>query len=331
MAIERIHIKNYKSLVDLKIENPNPFTVFVGPNASGKSNIFEALQFYTYIIKYGIEEAIRLFRGKDSIINFNNSVSGFIIQVDFTRWKTAIQTDKNLLNPDFTGVDQKQLINPKSDPTEIPFFDNFSKIFINNSEHVKIPEKSDYRLSTDAENLEMVLKRVLQCAEIREELIELLSYLIPDFKNLEIRADELSGSNNLLIYEKHNNKPFPRHLISDGTFNLISLLIAVFQSYDQGEYRRQFLCIEEPENGLHPEAIKELVYFFREQCEENGHYIWLTTHSQSLVSVLRPDEIIVVDKINGETKIKQFQGKNFHGLKMDEAWLSNVFNGGLPW
>jgi len=82
---------------------------------------------------------------------------------------------------------------------------------------------------------------------------------------------------------------------------------------------------------LHPEAIKELVYFFREHCEKTGHYIWLTTHSQSLVSVLKPEEIIIVDKINGETRIKQFPDKNLHGLKMDEAWLSNVFNGGLPW
>ena len=330
MAIEKIHIKNFKSLVDVTIEKPNPFTVFVGANASGKSNIFEALELYTYMIKYGFDEAIRLFLGKESIINFNNVNSEFKIQVDFSRYSNFVKADSKLLYPEFIGVNPKKIIQPNIDPTEIPFFDGFSKIFINIKD-VRFPERGDYKLSTDAENLEKVLKRVLQYSEIREEFIELLNFLIPDLKNLEIRSDELSGSDNLLIYEKYTNKPFPRHLISDGTFNIISLLTSVFQSYEQGEFRRQFLCIEEPENGIHPEAIEELVSFFREQCEEKGHYIWLTTHSQSLVSELKPEEIIVVDKIKGETKIKQFQGEEFYSLKMDDAWLSNVLGGGLVW
>ena len=330
MAIEKIHIKNYKSLVDVIIEKPNPFTVFVGPNASGKSNIFEALEFYTYIIKYGFDEALRLFLGKDVIINFNNVNSGFKIQVDFSNSSTYVKADKDLLNPNYSGINPKQIIQINIYPTEIPFFESFSKIFINTkSDNVRFPKRGNYELSADVKNLAEVLKRILQYPEIREEFIEFLIFLIPDFKNLEIRSDELSGSDKLLIYEKYTNRPFSHHLISDGTFNIISLLTSVFQSYEQGEFRRQFLCIEEPENGIHPEAIKELVSFFREQCEKNGHYIWLTTHSQSLVSELKPEEIIVVDKIKGETKIKQFQGEEFYSLKMDDAWLSNVLGGGL--
>jgi hypothetical protein len=46
---------------------------------------------------------------------------------------------------------------------------------------------------------------------------------------------------------------------------------------------------------------------------------------------LTVDEIITVDKVKGETKIKQFKGKDFHGLSMDEAWLTNTLGGGLPW
>ncbi|MEO6687042.1 MAG: AAA family ATPase, partial [Dyadobacter sp.] len=90
-------------------------------------------------------------------------------------------------------------------------------------------------------------------------------------------------------------------------------------------------CIEEPENGLTPDVIKELVILFRNACEEKGHYIWLNTHSQTLVSQLTSDEIITVDKVKGKTKIKQFKGKDFHGLRMDEAWLTNSLGSGLPW
>ena len=94
-----------------------------------------------------------------------------------------------------------------------------------------------------------------------------------------------------MIYQKHYERPFNKELISDGTYNIIALLTAVYQS-DEPE----FLCIEEPENGLHPKVIKQLVNFFRDACEEKGHYIWLNTHSQTLVSMLEEKEMVIVDK-----------------------------------
>jgi predicted ATPase len=150
--------------------------------------------------------------------------------------------------------------------------------------------------------------------------------LVPDFENLEIKSEELSGTDNLLIYEKGTDKPFSKNLISDGTFNIIALLTAVYQSDEP-----QFLCIEEPENGLNPKVVKELVGFFREQCKKKGHYIWLNTHSQTLVRELTTEEIILVDKTEGKTHIKQIQGMNLHGLPMDEALLTNAIGGGIPW
>jgi predicted ATPase len=115
-------------------------------------------------------------------------------------------------------------------------------------------------------------------------------------------------------------------LISDGTYNILSILTAVYQSE-----KPQFLCIEEPENGLNPKVVRELVNIIRTQCEERGHYIWLNTHSQTLVSELRPEEIILVDKVNGMTQTKQVTGMDLHGLKMDEALLTNALGGGIPW
>ena len=44
MKINRVHIKNFKSIVDLPIDLA-PINVFIGENGSGKSNILEALAF----------------------------------------------------------------------------------------------------------------------------------------------------------------------------------------------------------------------------------------------------------------------------------------------
>ena len=55
MKIKSIYIDNFKSLVDFRLTEPNPFSVFVGANGVGKSNIFEALEFlnYRYSFKNG--------------------------------------------------------------------------------------------------------------------------------------------------------------------------------------------------------------------------------------------------------------------------------------
>lgn len=41
--LKRLHVKGYKSLVDVEL-SLEPLTLLIGPNASGKSNFFDALQ-----------------------------------------------------------------------------------------------------------------------------------------------------------------------------------------------------------------------------------------------------------------------------------------------
>jgi predicted ATPase len=203
---------------------------------------------------------------------------------------------------------------------------HINRVFVANTKSEKIPLKGDSILSSSASNLEKVLKRILLDEIKREEIKEWLDLFIPGFENIEIVSSELSGTDTLVMSEKGIKKPFTKDLLSDGTYNILALLTAVYQSDEP-----QFLCIEEPENGLHPKVIKELVHLFRDACKEKGHYIWLNTHSQTLVAELQPEEIILVNKKKGETITKQLKNHNMHGLRMDEAWLTAALGGGLPW
>ena len=50
MKIEAVHIRNYRSLRDVKLEGLGNLVILIGPNSSGKSNILEALyRFFTEI------------------------------------------------------------------------------------------------------------------------------------------------------------------------------------------------------------------------------------------------------------------------------------------
>lgn len=324
MEIKELVISNYKSIQNISIKNPNPFTVFVGPNAAGKSNIFEALEFYTHKSKVNSFDLTRLF-GDVSKIGSEQQASLFKIEFnDFLSMiRLMVSTNKIIESENFIFDIENDFFKSKYCSQ---FYINYSRIFVNNERLDKFNYKDNWKLTLSCENLEAVLKRILVDENKRQEIIELLEILIPGFENIEIKTEELSGTNNLLIYEKGLNEPLNKRIISDGTYNIIALLTALYQSDEP-----QFLCIEEPENGLNPKVVRELVSVFRKACKEKGHFIWLNTHSQTLVSELTPEEIILVDKIDGNTQVKQIQGMNLHGLKMDEALLTNALGGGIPW
>jgi len=337
LKIRKLHIKNFKSITDLEIIEPNPFTVFVGPNGSGKSNIFEALEFFCSSLD--VSTKLKLFGGEKELKSFRNNDIHY-------QYFYSLETEKfdtNATGQYFSKKDLEEnphslkilsISNVSTDgKTELEeelieiFNEGFSRVFVSNQKIEKLPFSDSSKLNLSTSNLEKVLKRILKDSLLKEEISDWLCLFIPGFERVEVISSELSGTDTLVIYEKGTDRPFTKNLLSDGTYNILALLTAVFQSDEP-----QFLCIEEPENGLNPKVIKELVGLFRYACEEKGHYIWLNTHSQSLVSQLEAHEIILVNKKEGETKVKQLKKDlNLYGLPMDEAWLSNALGGGLPW
>lgn len=320
--------------MDLEIVEPNPFTVFVGPNGSGKSNIFEALEFYFN----HIPNKVRLFGGIDNLNHRNSIDDTYYLRMDFNNhslidtesYSTIPEKDKFAFEISTQVYEGNLLDNKDALRNALKEFNNillnFSHLFIGQFRKQRINFEDESKLNFSASNLEKVLKRILQDEVKLEEIKEWLDLFIPGFENIEIVSSDLSGTDTLVMYEKGIKKPFTKDLLSDGTYNILALLTAVYQSDEP-----QFLCIEEPENGLNPYVVRALAEFFRLMCADKGHYIWLNTHSQSLVSELREEEMILADKIEGATKIKQFKQGDFYGLRADEAWLTNALGGGLPW
>ncbi|MFM7430751.1 MAG: AAA family ATPase [Flammeovirgaceae bacterium] len=338
MNIKELKIKGFKSIGEIVLKSPNPFSVFVGANGAGKSNIFEALEFFNYCNSFEIEEAIRLFGNFNEIRhqNLTSKNDEINLKIDLGILKpevTEIKVQSSFYFNNKSYIDasilnlrthHEKIIDSQS--KEFRQLVNFSRLFIGNTPLKKINAHDDSKLTLDASNLEKVIKRIFRNAFQKNEILEIIQLLVPEFERAEIISEELSGTDNLIIYEKSLRKPLTKHLISDGTYNILAILAAFYQSDTP-----QFLCIEEPENGLNPKVVRELVNIIRTQCEDRGHYIWLNTHSQTLVSELRPEEIILVDKKNGMTQTKQVTGMDLHGLKMDEALLTNSLGGGIPW
>ncbi len=57
------------------------------------------------------------------------------------------------------------------------------------------------------------------------------------------------------------------------------------------------ILVEEPENGIHPKRLKEIVRILRTLVEKNAHtQILMTSHSPYLLDEFQPDEVTLCRK-----------------------------------
>ena len=133
---------------------------------------------------------------------------------------------------------------------------------------------------------------------------EVLHDLFPDV--LQIRTIPTpDGKVHLAITEKGLRRPTTVWQTSDGFLLLTALLSLV---YVPTELSGTLFCIEEPENHLHPKLLETLVALLRQVRQEvldakgSLSQIILTTQSPYLVDQFSLDEIIWIEKKNGQTR-----------------------------
>jgi len=198
----------------------------------------------------------------------------------------------------------------------------------------KEPDQSDKdptMLDRKGHNLASVLSRLEDKPQTRETILEWMETIVPDIEKIQTEQLRIEDKTAVLFKEIGTKRYFPAHMVSDGTIYALCLLVAVLDTPPH----YGLTLIEEPERGLHPKAIRELIGLIREKTNPSNS-VWVTTHSESVVRELKLQELVLVDKIDGRTKMKaadsgKLTAENLAPLNLDEAWLANLFDGGLPW
>jgi hypothetical protein len=111
-----------------------------------------------------------------------------------------------------------------------------------------------------------------------------------------------SGKEFIEFLETKSGRPVESWESSDGTLRALAILIAIETHPQNGA-----ILIEEPEQGLHPWAIRTLVSHIRDVIEERKIQVIMTTHSQQLLDGVEPGEVVVATR-DEET------GTSFRGL-----------------
>jgi predicted ATPase len=138
-----------------------------------------------------------------------------------------------------------------------------------------------------------------------------------------IRLKPLTNGTLALEAELQNNVWVGANSMSEGL--LYSLAFAALQHLDPA----CLLLIEEPENGLHPARIAEVVRMLHVIIEQKGTQVIIATHSPLVINELQPEEVTVVTRPSleeGTQLTPMIETHNFQKRSsvyaLGELWLS---------
>lgn len=367
MPIDRIHIQNFKSIRDSDNIYIRPINVLIGPNGVGKSNFIQffkllnsiykqRLKFYT--AENGYENRILYFGRKrskfleGSIVfkpdtgNTNNRYdfrlvpqtqgTGFYFEKDlggYNYFSGGYNENWNFLDLGGESNEESELRNNTSRRARFlcDYFEDFNVFHFHDTSPgspLKQANKShDYEyLKEDGSNLAAFLFKIKDTHPKHFKIIEhTVRSVAPFFERFDLKLDSKNPEMIFLNWlEKGSDDYFNAHNLSDGTLRFIALATLLLQPATP-----KTIIIDEPELGLHPFAIQKLGALIKSASIKSQ--IIISTQSVNLVDQFTADDIIVVERQDGQTV---FSRQEEEGLKewlgeytLGELWEKNVLGG----
>jgi predicted ATPase len=179
-------------------------------------------------------------------------------------------------------------------------------------------------LSDGGENLALVLLD-LDVLGVHDQIREYLRRFCERFEDVKVSVGE--GLARTLLREAGLSEMLSAIRMSDGTLKFLSLLVALFHPR-----RPMLMCIEEPETGLHPDAMQLVA----EALIEASEYMQLivTTHSEALVDALsdNPESVLVCERdFDNGTQMRRLERDRLKGwlerYRLGELWRKGEIGG----
>ncbi len=92
-----------------------------------------------------------------------------------------------------------------------------------------------------------------------------------------------------LIFDTTSAKEVPAHAMSDGTLLALGMLTLLWSPASP-----QLILLDDVEQGLHPQAQRELIHVLKEFAEKQERQILITSHSPYIIDALSADDIYVM-------------------------------------
>ena len=259
--LTRLVARNFRCLRDVDVAL-SPLTVFVGPNGSGKSTLLDTFRASQML---NTTNQWRHQAGELSVEFFEGAVQMIWAMYDSVQEQRRAQWTLDALH---LRLDPHQLRSQNMSAAALT-------------------------LSASGGNLTNVfdtLHRQTQIVVGKE-----LSRIVPIIEDVEARPTH-GGKRQLRFQDRwHKDLWYAPEEVSDGT--MLALAFLVLQHM---EHAPDLLCIEEPERGLHPYLLEQLVDMLRSLAHGDLRgkpiQVVLATHSAQLLDFCRPEEVRFVSR-----------------------------------
>lgn len=302
--IQSLRIQNLRALRDTRL-TLRPLTVLVGPNGAGKSSILRALD------PRGLHaDDIWRHTSDKAIIELEYRRTGKPVTPYVYDWNPSIQSGNWAAARPYTFQLLRLDLQALRAPNQLA---------------------AQHSLDTSgngAANLFYTLGRTKQA-----EFADRFCRLVPIFSDLDLTPT--TGGNHEFKFQDRWNKnvSYRPHEVSDGTMMLLAFELIEYQTPAP-----TLIAIEEPERGLHPYLMGELVKTLR-RLTSSGKQVLLCTHSPSLLDCVEPEEVrfLTRNETDGSVRVEEVsQGTEgwqaaweAHLKSLGSVWLAGSV-GGVP-
>ncbi len=179
------------------------------------------------------------------------------------------------------------------------------RIYSPDPNQIKIPGSlgTDDYVNSDASNLVSFFDNMRdEQPEIFSAIKKDLTECLPEIKDIRFKKVEINGKipKQIVLFDVYG-RGFMADEVSEGTLYFMALLAIIHQPSPP-----KLLMIEEPEKGIHPRRLHEVMNFIFELTDKKDIRIILTSHSPQVVNEFEdfPESVFVFDSENGETKVR---------------------------
>jgi predicted ATPase len=161
------------------------------------------------------------------------------------------------------------------------------------------PRELDSRGANVPNAIFRLIKGERREGQVRAEIANRLSRLIEDVVDVRVSEDDRFETRTLALRGK-DGVFHPAHSLSDGTLRFLVLTVLDLDPETKG-----LICLEEPENGIHPERMEAIVQLLRDiaidpnsAVDQNNplRQVVINTHSPLVVKYIPIDDLVYLDQ-----------------------------------
>ena len=360
--LDSITIEGFKSIASVQELKLGQSNVLIGPNGSGKSNLIGAFSFL-HAIRWGrLQEYVIRAGGADNVLHFGSKSTKLLhlyISLSEKRYQyrlTLIPTDSDGLMPHLeTAYYWEKFLYPR--PYEEPLTGKGGEAGISlpdihryamsvrhslnswrtyqfhdtssSSPIRKTVDVNDNRfLRANASNLAAFLYLLSVKYQTEFNLIrrtvQLAAPFLDDFVLQPLSLNEFKIR--LEWQHKGTDAYFDASAFSDGTLRFIALTTLLLQPES---LRPSVIIIDEPELGLHPNAITLFASLVKQVSAKTQ--VILSTQSPILLDHFQPEDVIVAERAAGQSHFRRLDADRLkvwlRDYSLGQLWEKNELGG----